>query len=300
MATNKPINFIVPAPPEYLSLYQKVIYSIIDPIRKHLPQSIVSPNSIPEAVNVHFFNEPSYFKRIVESQKGIHVFMSHGMGDKNWRNGPKVKRFDYICVSGPLWVEKMIRQNIPPSKILMVGYPKLDPLFQGDIVKADHEKKTIVYAPTHLGSAPCTSYPAFKEYLDRFPKEFETVCCVHPYHKKENKPILQEFACADAIVADGSSVIYEALALGIGVIFPDWLVKDAILSHWPGSFTAQIYEEEIGYHAKNFEHLIQLTEQAIANKLSPKDQAFIDGILPPYLRGKSGAAAAEALEKLAQ
>lgn len=296
----KLINFVVPVPPAYLSLYQKVLASIIDPIRIHLPESIVSPSSISDAVNIHFFSEGTYFEKNVNQNSGINVYMSHGMGDKQLRDGPRVKRFDYICVSGPRWVEKMIKQGIPFEKVIMNGFPKLDPLFQGLIKKnGSHTKKTVVYAPTHYASAPCTSYPAFKEFLDQFPKDLEILSCAHPYHRKENKPVLQELADADVVIADGSSVIYEALALGKPVVFPDWLVKDAILTHWSNSFTAQIYREKIGYHATNFEHMVTQIYEAIDKKLTDKDKTFIDGILPPQLRGSSGKATAETLKKLA-
>lgn len=298
---SKHINFVVPAPPEYLRLYQKVIMGIVDPVRVYLPESTVSQECVADAVNVHFFNEPSYFKKKINKDNGIHVFTSHGMGDKQWRDGPKVARFDYICVSGPSWVKKMIRQGIPAHKVLMTGFPKLDPLFQNPGEKTkDGSKITVLYAPTHAGSAPCTSYPAFKQYLDLFPADMQVLSCAHPYHRKENMPVFDEFRQADAVISDGSSVIYEALALGLPVVFPDWLVKDAILQKWPVSFTAQIYREGIGYHAESFDEMTAQLKEAANKGLSEQDRSFIEGIFPAQLRGSSGKAMADALKMLAQ
>lgn len=294
----KQINFIIPAPYEYLSLYKKVILSIIDPIRIHLPKSIISHNSICDGVNIHFFNEPAYRGEKAKKSEGIHVFMSHGMGDKKWRDGSKVKSFDYVCVSGPSWIEKMIRQGIPSKQVLLAGFPKLDPLFQGIIKKTGGKKITVLYAPTHVGSAPCTSYPAFMEFLEEFPKDLQIIYSIHPYHKEANTPVFQELAEADVVISDGSSVIFEALALGIPVIFPDWLVKDAILTKWGDTFTADIYRERIGYHADSFEHLVSLIYDAKDKRLTDKDKTFIDGILPKNLRGNSGKATAGVLKKL--
>ena len=295
------IHFVVPIPPEKKSHYRKVIFSIMEPIRVRLPNSTVSNHPVPGAVNIHFFNEASYRQEKVDNCAGIHVFMSHGMGDKKWRDGSKVKYFDYICVSGPKWVDKMIRQGIPEKKVLLTGFPKLDPLFQGKIKKSsDSKKKTVVYAPTHVGSVSCTSYPAFTAFFDRFPEDLNVLSCPHPYHRKAHEPIIQELADADVVISDGSSIIYEALALGLPVVFPDWLVKDAILERWPDTFTAQIYREGIGYHAVNFDQLIRQVYHAIDKKMPDKDRAFIEGIFPKTLRGHSGEAAATALIELAR
>ena len=294
------IHFIIPEPPAYLSLYRNVIGGIVEPIRNYLPDSTVSADSVPGAINVHFFNEPSYRTDKISGCEGVHVFMSHGMGDKQWRDGPQVDYFNFICVSGPRWTEKLTGQGIPAQRILETGFPKLDPLFQGSISKRSHDKKVILYAPTHTASAPCTSYPDFLTYLNQFPSCWTLLCCAHPYNRPENRPVLQELADADAVISDGSSVIYEAMSLGLPVLFPDWLVREAILKEWPHSFTAEIYREQIGYHAETIDQLIQQTSAALEQAPSERERAFIDGIFPPELRGKSGETTAKALRKLAE
>lgn len=294
------IHFVVPEPPAYLALYKNVITGVVNPIRNYLPGSTISADSEPGAVNIHFFNESAYKNEKISGCEGVHVFMSHGMGDKQWRDGPQTDYFNFICVSGPRWVEKLTRKRISPSKILVTGFSKLDPLFQGNITHTKQEKKVILYAPTHIGSAPCTSYPAFRTCLEQFPSSWEVLCCAHPYHRPDNRPVLQELADADAVISDGSSVIYEAMALGLPVLFPDWIVREPILKIWPNSFTAEIYREEIGYHAETIEQMIGQVSEALDQALPEKDRAFIDGIFPPELRGRSGEVTAAALRELAE
>lgn len=297
----KKINFVVP-PPD-VSLYSKILLSIIDPIRVHLPESQISPACQEGAVNVHFFNEEWYLRTFFNCENSTSVFYPHGMADKGWRDGPIVKVFDFVCVSGPLWVEKMVKEGIPKERVLMVGYSKLDPLFRKRTGKTNERvdpRGTVLYAPTHERSAPCTSFPAFLKYLERFPEDLRVLSCAHPYHREDNEPVLQELEEADVVISDASSMIYEALALGKPVVFPDWLVKDHILNRWPHSFTAQIYRRGIGYHAKDFDHLADLVCEALERKLKPEDVQFIDGIFPPVLRGNSGKITAGALRELSK
>lgn len=296
---SKKINFVVP-PPD-VSRYSKILFSIIDPIRAHLPDSKISPTCLKGSVNVHFFHEEWYLRHFFKCENSTNVFYPHGMADKGWRDGPSVKVFDYVCVSGPLWVKKMVKEGIPREKILMVGYSKLDPLFQGRTGKTNGRvdlRGTVLYAPTHEKSAPCTSFPAFLEFLERFPGNLRVLSCAHPYHREDNEPVLQELVEAGVVISDASSVIYEALALGKPVVFPDWLVKDPILCRWPNSFTAQMYRRGIGYHAKDFDHLVDRVYEALARRLKPEDVQFIDGLFSPDLRGNSGKITAEALREL--
>ena len=297
---NRLINFVVPSPPSYLAVYEKVIYSMINPIKPYLPGCQVSDQSVHEAINIHFFTEPTYFKKMLDPGS-INVHMPHSMGDKQLRDANRVECYDYTCVSGPLWAEKMRKGNLPESKILIIGYPKLDPLFQSKGTrKRDPNFIRVLYAPTHVGSGKCSSYSEFMKYLDQFPTGFQVSVSPHPYHKKGNFPTLEEFKDTDVLISDGSSVIYEAMSLGIPVVFPDWIVKDAILKNWPDTFTAQIYRDGIGYHAGRFEDMPELIREAAEKKISKSDQQFIDGILPPRLRGNSGREAAKILQGLAE
>lgn len=283
---NSKINFIIPNP----SFYTNVIRSIIDPIRIHLPDSVISEVAIEDAVNVHYFREEEYLDS-VHFDKGTSVFMSHGIAAKNWRDAQYMKPFDYVCVPGPMWKNKLIDDGIPAEQLLEVGFPKLDPIFQGKLYRTQTFKphKTVLYAPTHARGFPeCSSYPGFMDLIGRFPKDFQVISSPHPVHKKSQMPTLQELVDADAIISDASSIIFEAWALSKPVIFPDWLVKDGILDFWPDSFLAEIFRKNIGYHAESFGELIEYVHLAFEQGIDREAKAFIDEYFPCWLRGSSG------------
>lgn len=287
----KIINFVVKN-----NLYLNIIKSIIDPILMHLPESIVSYEPIVDAINIDLLRKFNY--------TGTSVIMSHGIADKRWRNGQKVKKYDYICVSGPLWEKKMISEGIPNKKILTVGYSKLDPIFQGNISKTFNSKKQILWAPTHniknWTIADVSSYPEFSDCLPKLPNDFDINTSLHPGNKANRKPILQELVDADVIISDCSSIMYEAWALDKPVIFPDWLVKDKIIKQYPRSFEEKIYNEEIGYHAKDMNDLINLIYVCLEKGIDEKAQELIEGIFPKKLRGKSGYVTAQKFKELAE
>lgn len=286
----KTINFVVEN-----NLYLNIIKSIVDPIILHLPGSIVSYEPIEDAINIDLLRKFNY--------TGTSVFMSHGIADKRWRNGQKVKNYDYICVSGPLWEKKMIREGIPNKKILTVGYSKLDPIFQNKIKKIPNKRKQILWAPTHniekWTIADVSSYPEFSDCLPKFPCDFNINTSLHPGNKANRKPILQELINADIVISDCSSIMYEAWALDKPVIFPDWLVKEKIIKQYPRSFEEKIYNEEIGYHAKDMNDLINLIYIGLEKGIDEKAQELIEGIFPKKLRGNSGYVTAQKLRELA-
>lgn len=95
----KKINFYVPSNGPYKS----ILDALIGPIQEHLPDFSMQKKTMPGAVNVGFF--------VID--KGCQVFIPHGIADKNYRNADKVKGFDYVFVSGPAWVDKLVKPRIP-------------------------------------------------------------------------------------------------------------------------------------------------------------------------------------------
>lgn len=288
----KPINFVrIPG------LYGEIIDSFINPIIPFLPELKVSSDCLENAVNIVFFVESDFY-----NPKGTVILMSHGIADKKWRNGSRVSKFDYVFVSGVKWVKKMLNEGIPEKRILVNGYTKLDPIFQGKIKKTPSNKKRILWAPTHnmelkTKDTAC-SYPALEPFFKNISEQYEVLISLHPANKKGKSPTLQLLADADIVVADSGSTLYEAWALGKQVVFPDWLIKDKILKF--DTFEKKIFQKRIGLHANNEEELMELIEYGLTTPLSKEVENFIDGIFTPELRGKSGERTAEILKEIAK
>jgi len=60
-------------------------------VRYYISNSIVSTNTLSNAVNVHFFTPGSKYRTFVDFDKGIKVFLPHGISDKGYRSGETLK-----------------------------------------------------------------------------------------------------------------------------------------------------------------------------------------------------------------
>lgn len=300
------INFV-----REVSAYKNTLDSLIDPIRKYLPESTVTPKQgIAGALNFCFF--------VGSEAPQPRVLMSHGVADKNYigsRRKGKAIKFDYLFVPGPAYKQKHItgfiardRKNVdyvhenkgyPANRIFVVGWPKLDPIFNGEYTRNYSKKIRILYAPTHNAIKAVSSFPAFNDFLDRFPDDIEILNSPHPARKDDKMPTLQALVDADIVIADSGSTLYEAWMLGKPVIFPDWLVRDGVLKRFDGAFEAQIYRENLGYHAKDFHHLLELIPEALEKGVTSDVKAFMEGVCPAEFNGRSGKVIADTLRRLA-
>lgn len=265
--------------------YSGVLDAFIEPILEHLPAT--KGDAKAGALNVSFF---------VGKNSG--AFIPHGIADKGYRNANKLRGFDYVFVSGPAWVEKLTRQGFPKEKVKIGGYSKLDPVFRGEYKRTPGEKPRILYAPTHGAIEEVSLHGRFDVELMVLSEHYEVISSAHPTTRSDKNTTMQALVDADVVIADSGSILYEAWALGKPVVFPDWLIKEGIFKYFPGSFEEQIYQEEIGYHAKTLDSLLKTVELALRHGIDQKTKQFIDGIFPPELRGRSGEAIANILREM--
>jgi len=264
--------------------YEIVDRAHVEPILEYLEAGEIAHEASSTALNVSLSWE--VFPK-------ADVFLSHGLADKNWRNADKMSGYSHVLVSGPAWKEKLVNQGMSPDAISVVGYPLLDPVW--DLKRS---RELLVWAPTHKATSEVTAEGRLSgELLDRLEKEFPLEIVSHPIGSKRlSRDVLPQAA---VVIADAGSTLYEAWAFGIPVVFPDWLVKGAILKKWPGSFEAIIYERGLGWHANSEEELIDLVRKVWeTGELGTGVESFMEGILPSRFRGRSGEVAAKELMRL--
>jgi hypothetical protein len=285
--------------------YTRVVEALSNPILKHLPEGSAGFTEKPGVgLNLRFFSET----RITETGKNPvgpnDVFMSHGIGDKNYWIAPRISSFRNALVPGPAWRDR-IKKGGYPGKVWVVGYTKLDPIFNGHYLRQEREKPYVVWAPTHVYSRKYrgrSSYPWCMDLINEIPDCYDKHIALHPASRlslhQEQDVTLQELLDADVVIADAGSTLYEAWALGKPVIFPDWLCKADVLAYNrndPGNLEYQIYDSGIGYHASDMKHLIKLIEVALRDGMKQREIDFMERIFPEALRGKAGQTAAKAL-----
>jgi hypothetical protein len=285
--------------------YIHAIEALADPIMKHLEPSECGYCDRPmKGVNIRFFNS----RRLREGNKidigKNDIFMSHGIGDKNYWIGKFIDGFNYAFSPGPLWTERM-RNTGFKGEIFEVGYTKLDPLFP-IYYEGKKDKPIVSWLPTHgyhSKDKGRSSYPFFEDYIKDISNDYYVNTGNHPttklHMRQKQNPTLELYRQSDVIIADAGSTLYEAWALGIPVIFPDWICKDDVLRHFkddPNNLEYRIYNEGIGYHAKDMKELNKMLDLAMVNGFCNQEEEFIDGVFPEKYRGRSGENVANVLK----
>jgi hypothetical protein len=311
LVTGNKFNFCLDVQNQHAGeAYRHAITALSEPIIKHLPAGEAGIVNRPLLkINCRFFNSHRINQQGKCQVGPRDVFFSHGIGDKNYWIGSKIRDFKYAFVPGPAWKNRM-RETGYKGEIFISGYTKLDPLINGEIKKTKREKPYIVWMPTHGYNNKFrgrSSYPQCMQLINEISTTFETKIAMHPTSKMHQQlkhvPTIQELVDADVVIADAGSTLYEAWILDKPVIFPDWICKNDVLGHFKNSqdnFEYQIYKRGIGYHAKDMKHLNKLIETALVDGMKDEEKQFIENIYPSKLRGKAGETAAKYLIELSK
>ncbi len=289
------INFCYPQ----AVMYDKVHDIVVGEIIKHLSEEDYKVSKAKrkwdaECLNVLLssYGQPANSKSI---------YLPHGISDKGTRTGRTMKKYGMTMVSSKAWQDKLVSQGLERSRALIGGWPKLDPLFNNPQPRPDeYEGKIVVlWAPTHTNDSK-SSYHAMND-CQSWPDDIVMIKSPHPYDRRRLnmesiEPTMWDLVHADVVISDASSIIYEAWILGKPVIFPSWYCKPRTLkSAPPVSYNRNIYEQEIGLHAKSKKHIIDLVYQSQEEPLDPRAVKIAEEVLPVELRGNSGAATAREL-----
>ncbi len=287
--------------------YVHAIEALANPIVNHLPEGstgfVYKPTP---GINLRFFSEMRIRQQGKFPVGPRDVFMSHGIGDKDYWIAKRIAGYKHALVPGPAWKER-IEAGGYKGKVWVVGYTKLDPLFNGDYKRSRtiEDKPYVVWAPTHGYHSKRrgrSSYPQCMEHIEEIAAigEYDTHVALHPTSRmglnQRQNVTMQELLDADVVIADAGSTLYEAWALGKPVIFPDWLCKDDVLKHFgPDNLEHQIYAKGIGYHARDMKEMIKMVEKALQDGMQDAEIEFMEQVFPSELRGRAGQKSAEAL-----
>lgn len=228
----------------------------------------------------------------------VSVLLSHGMADKGIRAACEGK-FDYIILPGPLYGEQ-------DEKHPHLGYPKLDPIFRGEVAPLPRDERIrVLYAPTHGGGGEMhhyndTSPPGIRAagrtswwkrdgVLSAFdPDVFDVVPCPHPRYREDRSVTFAEFVGADVVVADGGSTLWEAVALGIPVVTPAFAMDLSAFDS--GTLEGRAHREGWFRSGDSPYRLARMVQHAARYGPLSAESRVRDGILPEPLRGFSGEA----------
>lgn len=311
----KKYNFIYDALSQHAgAAYIYAIEALANPVIENLEKNNTMYSNIPlpgpngAGLNLRYFNSARINQQGKCPVGPNDIFISHGIGDKNYWTGDKIEDYRIVFCPGQLWKDRMIKTGYK-GEIFVTGYTKLDPIFQNKIQRTKRKKPYISWLPTHGYSSKNrgrSSYPFFLNDYKKLPTgSYDIGNGMHPTTKlhsnKKQLPTIRELVDADVVIADAGSTIYEAWALGIPVIFPDWICKKDVMTHFSSdkdNFEYIIYSKQIGYHAKDFNHLLKLIEVALSKGMKDEEKEFINGIFPKHLRGNSGKETAKVIKEI--
>ena len=245
---------------------------------------------------VFFANAFPYLNEVHQVSKSVQL--GHGIGPKASyylkSNTPTTIRF----VEGQYRTQRL-QQMYPNDTFIDVGFCKLDPIINGtcqglqlDKLGLNTNKKTLLYAPTfYPSSIECFAkdWPAeYRDYnilikphyfsmsKDKYEKQRKLLTHWSTFDnvylaKVEDYSLVPFMACADLLISDASSALFEFAALNKPVIWCDFLKLRwgyrGIFSYRFKQRMDQDFGEyaEIAVHARKYSGLKELVIEQLDN-----------------------------------
>ncbi len=270
---------------------------------------------------------------VADNQKHLQVHMTYGAGKELTTFDLSKARFDLILAYGKY--DDAFYSQIAHSVI--VGNPKFDDWFAeavddtsiaSTVARLDTKKKTVLYLPTH---SDLSSVDEIAPMLGTLRDKYNVIVKLHYYTAREeparvtalsdsgaiicgdDTDLLPLLACADVVVSDNSSAIFDAMLAGKSLIVTDFHDADffdtahqKIREYRRGSARALTYSGSIEQRIKCDGTVMTITaaadlEQAIARILENDDtrekcNALAERLFS-YRDGRSGERAAAAIEE---
>jgi len=300
------------------------------PIQKHLPPiKIVAKNKKTrdylESKGVSYFRMPVFPKAVIMARHAAYKFpvdeivkigFDHGLYQfKRWTAAQNYNRFDVYFVSSPEQVRTAKTLGITTTSA--IGYPKLDPAFDGTYdekylekikkeLKIAPDKKTIIFTSTWN----VDGLSALDKWIDRvgeLTEEYNILITVHTWTEKSKIEKLKKIERAffldkfdvtpylmisDVFVGDYNSLIGEACALD----------KPIITFRVPQSpraiATVRKMIEDISLQINSFEEIREAIKRCLKNPTEKSEERKkANKIMFLALDGKAGKRAAEEILK---
>jgi hypothetical protein len=204
---------------------------------------------------------PDYHLRYFRDLPGVkHVQLFHGTSDKVYDYRREVLDYDLFLIPGVEAYERYRRKGLLKKGTgALVGYPKLDRVFGGELKREEELKKlvlnpeckTVLYAPTWVDKAFNSSWKKFRgAFAEKPDEDINLIIKLHPNIKRYRKAEVEAFkellrgrkntrlfeeasdivplmAASDLIAGDVSAVMREYLAFQRPMVFlsckPKWL-----------------------------------------------------------------------------
>jgi hypothetical protein len=250
-------------------------------------------------------------KRSQYGQRGIkRITIFHGMAkDIMFHNYNR--NFDLLLVMGDYAKERF--KELGMDNVRVVGYPKIDGLFNNSIdihdyakrLGLDPNKKTLLYAPTW---GPLSSFPLISEKMEELSNQFNIMVKLHDKSVKDwsgqlqngklipiNDPnIVPYYLLSDILISDYSSVIFEYSVLDRPII-----LFDTDTEHYNQQSIGYQWRD-IGLRVNDFGGLVEAIDRSLENPLEFHDQRqnYAKRIFK-YLDGNSAQRAAKAIQEFA-
>lgn len=306
---------------------EPVRYVVFKPIHKYLPEVKIVTNDITTARYLRKNKIPyrwrlgfptvvisgHYLRRTynIPEIKKIHTF--HGMA-KDVGFKETNQQFDLLLLMGEYAKERFDAMGM--SQYQLVGYPKLDVLFDGTLnneqikqrLGIDPHLPTVLYAPTwgSTGSVPMIKdqlivmgqsgkYNILVKLHDKSRSWRKYFTNIKNVHLIDDPDIVPYYSVSDLMISDYSSVIFEFAVLNRPIV-----LVDTNTSHYPSS-SIGIAWRDIGYRVSDPNKLMETMEHAFAHseEKQGKRKEYTQQLFYK-MDGKAGKRAAEAIRQFVQ
>ena len=191
----------------------------------------------PWSVEPHVFATLAIEPRMVGQKWSKQVRMLYAVISKQYTYSQLNRHYDSVLVASEFGASLLARHGV---RTQVVGYPKLDPWFDGSLTRASaraalgipDDRTLIVYAPT---LEPMCAHETFADALRELDLDAEMIVQLHPVsylaegcrfeHSLPEARVMPPeeagihvVAAADALITDYSGVTFEACAMDVPVL----------------------------------------------------------------------------------